>query len=410
MNYKLVLTLAAGCLMGSQVFAQKAEVNAAEKFLAKKDYESARLAIENAVANNETANQPKTWLIRGNVYSAISRDMSAGSIRDRYPNAYEIGTHSYMRAIDLEKNEKKKKITGDVLDTVVRRFDTTLREGFSAFYHKNYGVAASRLGTIVSIYPVSPERQAFIDQRLGLYKISMGELKAIQAVATDSMGRREEAKELYRKMVDEKIKDQTIPYYRLSQIYVNEGKVDDAIGILNQGFNNLASPEQKNIMLIEKLNVYVVAGRKKDAIEAGKEAMAANPTSAAIAIVLANLYTDLNMEEEAKQTMEKAIAIDPNSFEVNYNVGINYYNKGVDLYNAGSKAKSNQAQREMEAKSKDVFRVAEKYLLQAEKNFDKAKDSKAHLRQTYRSLSAMYAQLNQMDKYNEYAQKAEKIQ
>ena len=70
---KKLLFIAAWAAISISSFAQKSEVRSAKNALADKDFSKAQKAVDAAVANPETQNDPAAWHVRSMVYLAMQQ-------------------------------------------------------------------------------------------------------------------------------------------------------------------------------------------------------------------------------------------------------------------------------------------------------------------------------------------------
>jgi hypothetical protein len=68
---KKIIILALGIMGYYQSFGQNAEVVNAFNYQRNKEFAKAKIAIDKAALNEETAIKPKTWYYRGNIYMDI---------------------------------------------------------------------------------------------------------------------------------------------------------------------------------------------------------------------------------------------------------------------------------------------------------------------------------------------------
>jgi len=398
------LLLFGGLIFSVGLSAQVDKLNSASKYLKDKDYDKAVEAINLASQNPETALNAKTYYIMGNVYGGIMQDAAAVGIKSKYPMAQSLMVSAYLKGLEIENAPKtKKKVTDDILDTLIPKLDKFLISGFESFSKGDYAGTELNLGAYLKIYPNVGERKVFVDNRLAQYKLALNDIKIRVAVAVDSIGRKSDAKILYMNMINAKIDNQAVPYLRMSKIYQNDRKIDSAIAILDLGIAQITNEDQQNTVLIEKLNLLVAEGKKKEAIEAGKQAIARNPKRSDIYVVVANLYADLQMDTEAKDMMAKALELDPEGFATNYNIGINYFNKGVEYAKAYMNSKKPADQKKFEDLTKEQWPQASKYLEKAVSIYKVGKDPKNQLKAAYNALSQLSAQIGKMDDFNKYA-------
>src|SRR3954463_8586591 len=84
-------------------FSQSFNVQSAANSLKYRDYAKAKTAIDAAAANEQTANDPKMWYYRGEIYLAIYRDTT--DLGKSEPEAAEKAAISFMNCLKTDKGQ-----------------------------------------------------------------------------------------------------------------------------------------------------------------------------------------------------------------------------------------------------------------------------------------------------------------
>lgn len=114
------------------VFAQKGNLNSAQKFLQDGQILKAKTAIDEVMQNAELQVLAKSWKLKGKIYQAIYEDRITNG---QYPNALKIAKDSYINAYQLEINPKEKTDLKLTLDGI---FNYLYNEGAERFNAKKY--------------------------------------------------------------------------------------------------------------------------------------------------------------------------------------------------------------------------------------------------------------------------------
>lgn len=104
----------------------------------------------------------------------------------------------------------------------------------------------------------------------------------------------------------------------------------------------------------------------------------------------------------AKASYNKALAIDPNNINANYNMGILYYNQAVNLINQSDYDLDIVALNDVQDNSINLFKSSLPFM-------EKAYSLDPNRRETLLGLSGIYFSLNEKEKSNEFKQKLEQI-
>lgn len=128
-EYSILLLLMLFSAIG---FAQKGNLNSAQKFLQDGQILKAKTAIDEVMQNAELQVLAKSWKLKGEIYQAIYEDKITNG---QYPNALKIAKDSYINAYQLEINPKEKADLKLSLDGI---FNYLYNEGAERFNAKEY--------------------------------------------------------------------------------------------------------------------------------------------------------------------------------------------------------------------------------------------------------------------------------
>ena len=104
----------------------------------------------------------------------------------------------------------------------------------------------------------------------------------------------------------------------------------------------------------------------------------------------------------AKAEYNKALLLDPNNINANYNMGILYYNQAVNLINQSDYDLDIVALNDVQDNSINLFKSSLPFM-------EKAYSLNPNRRETLLGLSGIYFSLNEKEKSNEFKQKLEQI-
>ena len=104
----------------------------------------------------------------------------------------------------------------------------------------------------------------------------------------------------------------------------------------------------------------------------------------------------------AKASYNKALMLDPNNINANYNMGILYYNQAVNLINQSDYDLDIVALNDVQDNSINLFKASLPFM-------EKAYSLDPNRKETLLGLSGIYFSLNEKEKSNEFKQKLEQI-
>ena len=235
---KLLLTTVAALSM-QLAMAQKSEITNAILFQKNGTLDKAKTSIDKAVAHEKTANDPKAWFYKGEIYAGFIDNPIFGK---QVPNAVEEAYAAYDKAIAIDKDGEWGKQAAAKKDAL---YAGAFNNAVNAYNEKRYDDALKSYTLAQNIRP--QDTTAFV------YAAYAAEAK--QDFAT--------AKENYKKLLAMNHKTPMV-YSRL--IYFAK-EVDknptETTALLQDAVKTF--PNNKDFML-EELNMYVQAGKGKEAI------------------------------------------------------------------------------------------------------------------------------------------------
>ncbi|MBC6989934.1 tetratricopeptide repeat protein [Hymenobacter sp. BT491] len=360
---KIFLTLVAAAALHT-ASAQNSAVTNAILFQKQGTLDKARTEIDKAITNEKTSGKAKTWYTRGDVYQGMVDSPIYGKALQPGEGT-KIAFESYQKAIQIDgKDGEYGKLATAKLDNL---YGAALNAGVENYNGKNYGEALKAYQMAQQIRPA--------DTTAYLYAAYAAE--ANQDFAS--------AKSNYSKLMALNYKSPQV-YGRLLQIARQEKNDAEAKQIIQQALQ--AYPNNK-AFLLEDLNMDLTAGRGKDAIDKINRAIAADPTNSNLYAVLGSIYDQNKQSDQALAAYRKAVEIDPNNFDAQFNLGVYNYNKAADAYTKASKmdlASYQKSGKKLEADGKKYFQDSVPY-------FEKALQLQPNDRATISSLQKVYFRL-----------------
>ena len=338
----LLLTTVAALSM-QLAMAQKSEVTNALLSLKSGTLDKAKTSIDKAVVHEKTANDPKAWFTKGEVYAAYIDNPIFGK---QVPNAVEEAYQAYDKAIAIDKDGEWGKQAAAKKDGL---YAGAFNNAVNAYNEKRYDEAIKAYTMAQNIRPQ--------DTTAYVYAAYAAEAKQDFPLA----------KENYKKLLAMNHKTPMV-YNRL--IYfakeVDKNETETA-SLLQDAVKTF--PNNKDFML-EELNMYVKAGKGKEAIGKLENAIKVDPNNPNLYNVLGSLYDQTGEKDKARQNYEAALKADPANFDANFNLGVFHYNKGADTNNKFSKLTGANQQKmgpKLQAESKQSFNTAIPYFEAAHK-------------------------------------------
>ena len=365
---KSLLTLAAGALLGAAVApsatAQTSAVTNAILNQRSGLLDKARIDIDKAVANEKTSGKAKTWYTRGEIYDAMASSPIYGKNLQPGEGAQKA-FESFSKTIELDTK------TGEFGKQAVAKMDNLYGQFFNdavnSYNAKDYDKAVASYKLASQVRPQ--------DTTAVLYSAYASEAKQDYAAAKASYGQ----------LLSMNYKSVTL-YTRLLQMAKLQKDDAEAAKVLKQALS--AYPTNKAFML-EDLNVSLSSGKGVDALEKINKSIAADPGNSNLYAVRGSMYDQQKKGDLALSDYRKAVELDPNNFDAQFNLGVYNYNKAAEAYTRASKMDLKTYQ----ASGKKFEVEGKKYFESSVPHFEKALQLQPDDRNTLISLQKVYFRL-----------------
>ena len=365
---KTLLTLAAGALLSaaapSVASAQSSAVTNAILNQRSGLLDKARVEIDKAIVNDKTSTKAKTWYTRGEVYQGMmespiySKQLKTGE-------GLEKAFESFSKTIELDTK------AGEFGKQAVTKMDNLYAQAFNeavnSYNAKDYDKAIASYKMASQIRPQ--------DTTSVLYSAYASEAKQDYAAAKASYGQ----------LLGMNYKSVSL-YMRLLQMAKTQKNDVEVAAVLKQAL--VAYPTNKNFML-EDLNMSLASGKGDDALLKINRNIAADPSNSNLYAVRGSMYDQQKKSDLAFVDYKKAVELDPNNFDAQFNLGVYNYNRAADAYTKASKMTLKVYQvsgRKSEAEGKKYFEASVPY-------FEKALQLQPEDRNSLSSLQKVYFRL-----------------
>lgn len=371
----------AALFIGATTFAQKDVTNA---YMLDKDgkFEEAAVAIDRAITNEKAMSKEKTWRYRGNIYTHIAED---SALVIKYPDAIYKAIESYGKAMDIDtKGSYKSEQTQGM-----SRAQYLANDYGSKFYGSGeYKRAAEMFNASV----VAAEKFNQIDT-LGIWNTALCHEKA---------GMFPEAIDGYNKTA--KLGYQ-VPNVYLFIANIQRTNMDDTEAALKTLADARAAYPREQSLIIEELNIYIEQGDFDKAKSNLTIAAEQDPDNEVLWFSLGTISDNLGNQAEAEAAYLRALEVNPNYFDANYNLGAMYFNNGVEKVKLANDVPTNQNK-----KYQSILAEATAEFEKALPNLEKAHETNPEDIQTMRSLRDIYARIGLDDKLLEMSARIKEVE
>lgn len=417
MNMKKSIFLAALVLVGAGCFAQKANVSKARNLVEAEtpDYAGARVAISEALQNDETKDQANTWYVAGYVgykefdTNNLNRQMGRNIDVDAWGASVMESLNYWEKAYELAlvpTYDKKGKAKYDtrtpklILPKVTEYYNNSvlISAGFNAYEANNPSLAYDMFIAHVNIPELKimqdyPEEAAKLLRDTSYYtclyyagRFAYEAERYAEAIATlDRMNGEHAAANALRKEV-------IYANEYIYQIYLEQGDTVKAIESIQNSINLF--PEEPWFMQ-NLINLYINSGQEDKAVEYLDLAIQREPNVGQYYNSKGSILARVGRFDESFAAFDKAIELEPNNALFVSSLGFAY----VDLGN-----KINDDAAYLDAKAYAVEKKkADAAFQNALTYFEKAYELEPDNYDYKRSLRSLYYRLGMNDKYEALA-------
>jgi tetratricopeptide (TPR) repeat protein len=368
--------LIAGCLFSLFALGQK-EVVSAYNANKEGNYREAATYIEQAILIDKAAIKDKVWRYRGEIYLNISSD---STISIEYPQALRTAMDSYLKAKDLDiKSRYTDEIRLGLAQVQTKANNTGIKNYVAEAFDKagsSFDLAAEVARNFEMIDTMAVYNAALCYEKADLTDLAIERYLDCAAI------------------------NYQVPnvFLFVSTLYRNSGNDEAALKILQDA--RVDYPREQSL-IIEELNIYLTNKdfeRAKTNLELAAEQ---DSTNEILWFSLGSVLDNIGMTEDAIVAYKKAIDVNSDYFDANYNLGALYFNKAVNGINEAnemwkprmSRTEASE-QKKLEEDSKAMFVTAKPFLESAFTADNKDVE-------TIRSLKDIYARTGEDDKFIE---------
>jgi len=358
------------------VFAQNSNVRKADRALESGDLQEAKELINEAAEHEKTIDDPKTWYTRGTIYQAILNDEGYSE------ELVKEASKSYDKVFELVDEGDKYFTLTDL--KVQELWGGFINEGSEAYSAQKYEDAVKAFDKALLVLPE--------DTTATLYA----------GIASQQIQKNQDALKYYYRLLDLDYHSEDV-YGSIISIerYANED-LEKALEVTRMAKKKF--PESDSFQK-QEINLLINSGQVDVAKDRINEAIEREPDNANLYFNLGYLYEQLEKPKKAEEAYLKAIEIDPDYLDANYNYAVFYYNKAADLL---AKARDMDLQT-YKKEGKKLEKEAETYLKKSKPYFEKSLEIAPEELAVIETLQTVYTQLGENDKAEEMMKRADKL-
>ena len=334
---KLVCALAVGLMTSAGAFAQVANVKSAEKIANsdKPDFAEARRLITEALANDETKNDPYTWYVAGLIENkAYTEGFKKAAIdqnadRTEMYTALTASVPSWLKVYEIESqpNEKGKvnlKYTKKLREVLHNDYLQLFNGGAWFLQSNKYAEGVNALEKFLDV----KKAPLFADDKDVAAIDSNAMNAAYYAIgAASSLKDYDRVISLFNRFGSFALNTKDVHQWAVSAYFAKKDSVG-AIPVLVEAVK--ASPEEP-YFLVNLVTTYQKAGKEAEANKLLDDRIAANPNDATALLVKGSVIEDKNLKE-ALQWYYKAAKADAKNVNAFIYLGAGLYNAAAKIY------------------------------------------------------------------------------
>lgn len=294
-------------MLCATAFAQKPSLNKAKSAMDKGNLEEAKMIIDQAIDYDKTKDKAKTWFYRGMIYAQLDTVSNE-------PGSFQTAVDAFNKALELDPDQKTTQIyvgiTVENVDNQVSGYYTHYySKGVASYEAEEFNSAADNFEKAYYIYPHDT-----VSMQNAAYAALQGE-------------DHKRAKMNFRKAIDAGMKDVNI-FLRLLTYEIDDKNFDEAFAVLTKARE--IYPDNYDFLTYQ-INILVQQGKSEEAKVSLEEAIAQEPNNADLHFSLGVIKEDLDDVEGARASYANALEIDNNHYGANFNLGVLVFNDCNEL-------------------------------------------------------------------------------
>jgi hypothetical protein len=418
---KKILLIALTAIIGQAATAQKSNIKAAEVAYFAKDYEKGVKAITEAMNNEQTKMNPRTYYLASQIYYSMNEDST--SIGKSY---FSYATKHLLTLIKIDQNYEKETVNDLLLNNAILYYNLA-QDAF--IKDKNYNYTITNADTVELILNCGDGKR-FLSNRL--YDTISAFSKRLKIISLNYLNKSVENINLLKEVAINPITSGP----EIDQILL------DAYESLNDDANFIKTIKDAKVKYIDnkyfahrELNYYIKLGKQDELVKKLEDVVSKEPNNAELLFTLGSTYENLSrngkdklgkpmvdpaLVAKAEASYLKAIQANGNQADYQYNLGALYYNNAVEVNKqmnaiAGSSAAEIKKYEALKKQRDEVFNKGLPYLAKAAEIVSakdastQSADDKSTLQSAYQAQVQIYNALGNKAKAEEFKKKISEI-
>ncbi len=358
-------------------FAQPKNVRKAQTALESGEFAEAKTYIDQAITDEKTKDDGKTWYTYGEVYQAIATD-SAKTVTD-VEDPFAKALEGFNKAKSMEKEGSTYYTFAE--QKIQEVWANAVNQGATSYQNQDYEGA---IGLFNIAKMAAPQ-----DTTAYIYA----------GISAQQAGDLAQAAENYEFLIDSLDYVSEDFYNSLIYIYTVENKDNEkALKYLQKAQETF--PDNGDFLKRE-INLLITEENYEEAEKKLSQAVENEPDNAILYYNRGYLYEQMEQEEQAVENYQKAIELDPQYFDATFNLAAYYYNQAAEILAEAN----NMELKEYQEKGKAIEEEAKVYFEKALPFLEKSRELKPDDEKVLTTLQTVYTRLGMDEKAQEVQSK-----
>lgn len=389
---KLIFSLALVGIATTVAFGQKKVVKSAEKNLRRGNVEEAYTDIKEALNDEETGNQSDTYFIKGKIETMMFEGDSSNT--EETVTLGREAEESFMTTFEMEGQDSTSKVSKDLFKDVVPDLPASLQgEGVYRLKNASFNKAIER-------YEEDDMEMAFEFFALAADLDPKDTSIVFNAGYTANMvGKSDEAKEYFTRLLDIEEYNKLNAYYFLIQIAsAEDNDPEEAYRVVSMAREEY--PEDKGLAEFE-IQLLLQLDKMDEAMTSIEKALENDPDNPAIRLRYGYLKEKSGDMDGALEEYRRTVEADAEFFEGNYYAGAIYLDKARNIITEVN----NLSDEDWDKMSENMLAEADGLYSDALPYFTKASELQPDNTDIMEILYQIHTRLENESKVEEYDQK-----
>lgn len=417
---KRILLSVTLCMLVTLSFGQKKAVKEAKSSMNSKNYTEARDFIKPALTNPETANDPETWKVAGDIENKAFDDENAKvmlrqSANDEVMYNGLLNSYApYIKADELgelpdEKGKVKNKYRKDIIAIMRANHPYFSNGGIHYYNNKDY----KKAGQFFEIYWNLPTLAMFEgDKNPILLTDSTSQIIKYYAVSSAILNKdHQHAIDLLNKIVKEpfaanEVYTETNVFELIAGQYLELKDSTNYVKALEEGAKKYP---KSNFFITNLVNSYIQKKQPEQALEYLDKAIENDPSSSCeFNSAKGQIYASSMKFAEAEASYEASLEADPACERATEGLALVYIVQAQELKGKAGETSNRKEQAEFDAKADVLYKKSLPLLEKYKEMLIARKADDVEMKQAYIKLRNVYYNLNMNAEYEAANKEVEK--